>query len=202
MRFGYHTKRPIPAAKNVKLEEVPKGQKAIAESDFLSLFVGSSVITDRDLVNDGAEFCNLGGHFDLYAEPAGLDDHVPNYVAAKCFVAGFDIGHVQIGQNVRNHRQDAICHEMVEVQHASRAPHQETRTVDDIGVAFKNRLDDVNDLRRIVFEVGVLNDDDLASAFLESLLERGAFAAVFLMKDANAIVPSGICIEDLSRAVR
>src|SRR5262245_27078523 len=104
MRFGYHTKRPIPAAKNVKLKEVPKGQKAIAESDFLTLFVGSSVITDRDFVNNGAEFCNLGGHFDLNTESTGLDDHVPDNLAAKCFVAGFDIGHVQIGQDIRDHR--------------------------------------------------------------------------------------------------
>ena len=42
-------------------------------------------------------------------------------------------------------------------------PAEEARAVDDVGAALADELDELGKLLRRVFEVGVLNDDEIAA---------------------------------------
>src|SRR2546425_13300835 len=101
MRFGNHAKRPVQATKQIESENVPERKDTIPEADFLTFFVRSSVVADRYFVNNGIiELCHFRGDLDLNAKPFRYDDHVPDNIAAKGFVACFDIRHIQIRQDV------------------------------------------------------------------------------------------------------
>ena len=59
---------------------------------------------------------------------------------------------------------------------------QKTRTEDHIGAAIKDRLEELAVITRIVFEVGVLNKNDVAGDFSESAAQRSAFPLILCLK--------------------
>ena len=65
-------------------------------------------------------------------KPLGFDHHVADNLASKRLVAGLDIGHVEVGQQIREERQPFVGQVVIEVEHARRTPHHESRAVDDI----------------------------------------------------------------------
>jgi hypothetical protein len=67
----------------------------------------------------------------------------------------------------------------------------EPRSVDDPGLAGLDRPQQDGVIGRVVLEVGVLNDDDVACRALEPLLNGGALAAVAgpqAQRDVGALV--------------
>ena len=60
---------------------------------------------------------------------------------------------------------------------------------DHVGPALEDRLDQPRVLGRVVLQVGVLHDDDVAGAVLEALAQRRALAQVLrLVEDADVVV--------------
>ena len=91
---------------------------------------------------------------------------------------------------------------MIKIENTRCPPHQEPRTIDYIGMVFKDWLQNVRYFCWIVLQVRVLNDDDLASAPLESRLERRGFAAIFLMYRTNTGIIARKRVNDFGTAVR
>src|SRR5262245_14236775 len=60
-------------------------------------------------------------------------------------------------------------------------PRQKSRAVDDIGQAVLDWLNQSTVLGRIVFEIGVLNDDDVASRSSNSSTESSSLALIDLV---------------------
>ena len=82
-----------------------------------------------------------------------LDDLAP-----EDLVAGLHVGEVEVGEHVRQQRQELVAERVPEVQHAVRAPRQEARPVHDVGLAGLERLEQLAVLGGVVLEVGVLDD--------------------------------------------
>ena len=59
----------------------------------------------------------------------------------------------------------------------------EARAVDDVGLALDDRLDELGILRGVVFEVGVLDDDDLAGGVAEPGPQGRSLALVLVVED-------------------
>ena len=80
-----------------------------------------------------------------------------------------------------------------EVEHAVRLAADEARAEHDVGLALEDRLHQPRVLARVVFEVGVLDDDHVAGRRGESRAQRGAFALILLMQDypVDLCPPSG-----------
>jgi len=80
----------------IELEDIPERRDAVLHPDFLTLLVSPSAVGNWHLVDGNAEFGNFRRHFNLEAESGAGDRHVADNVATKCFVAGFDIGHIDV----------------------------------------------------------------------------------------------------------
>ena len=78
---------------------------------------------------------------------------------------------------------------------------EEARAVDDVGTPFENGLQQHRVLARVVLEVGVLDDDDVAGGFADAASHRGALALVLaLQQDADAVAPVELG-EDVPRPI-
>ena len=185
MRLRDHIKGLIKTTEKIEAENVPERKQSVLHPDLFTFRVGSTVVADRHFVNYGIGFGNLGRHFDFDAETAGRDRHIADDVAAERLVSGFHIRHVQVRQHIRKHRQHIVGNIVVEVQHARCAAHHEARTIDDIGMAIENRLDDVDDFGRIVFQIRILDDDDVSCRVGKSLFQSRRLAAIGFVNDTN-----------------
>src|SRR5438477_9288993 len=100
MRLRNYPKGPVQTAKQIESNDVPQRKYSVGYTDFLPLFVGPAVIADRNFIDDHLQLGDLRSHFDFNTESAGLDDHAPNDIAAESFVAGLDVSHVQVRQEI------------------------------------------------------------------------------------------------------
>ncbi len=121
---------------------------------------------------------------------------------AESFVTGFYVGEVQISKQVRKKRQELVGHIMAEVQDARSAPGQEARPKDHVSLAIFDRLDQPGDVDRVVLQVGILHDDNLARAGGEAGPQRRGFALVRrLANQAHARDLLAKFLDDLRRVV-
>src|SRR6185503_17989197 len=56
--------------------------------------------------------------------------------------------------------------------------HEKSASVDNVGMSCEDRRDDLRNVCGVVFEVGILNDDDVARGDLEGALNRSRFPTV------------------------
>ena len=69
------------------------------------------------------------------------------------------------------------------------APKDGRIAIDHVGAVFKNGLDKPRILGRIVFEIGVLHDDDIAAGMLEADPKGRALALVMRLVEDNMALP-------------
>jgi hypothetical protein len=84
----------------VEVKDVPNGSNTIHRSNFLSLLVRPSVVGYWNFIGLRARLADHGSNFNFHAKPATTKLHGLDHFPAKGFVAGFDIGHVTIRQNI------------------------------------------------------------------------------------------------------
>ena len=120
---------------------------------------------------------HLGRHLRLESEAVALEANSLDDLAAEDFVADLHVGQVQVGQHVREEREPLVRQRMPEIEDPVLLA-DEPRAEDDVGLILDDRLDELGILRRVVFEVGVLDDDDLAGGVAEPGAERGALSLV------------------------
>ena len=92
-----------------------------------------------------------------------------------------------------------VAHVVPEQEHPVRSA-QKARAVDDIGVAFEDGGQELRIVARIVLQVGVLDDDDLAAHLGLSGPERCPLASVALMAQDDEVGPDD-ALEELGRRV-
>src|SRR4030095_2929463 len=159
-RFGYLLKGLGKTAEQIESQDVPQGEKPIAEADLFAFQVGAAIVTDRHFINGDFELRHFGRNLDFNTEAAGLDIHAADDVAPERLITRLNVGHVEIGQGIRKERENSIRNIVVEVQDARFASHQEPRSVHNVGVTAENRTDHVNDFAGIVFKIRILDDHD------------------------------------------
>jgi hypothetical protein len=101
-------------------------------------------------------------------------------VGAERLVPRLHVGERRVVEHVRQQRQKAVAEQVPEEVRALRPAAREARAVDDVGRAALDRLDEPGYLGRVVLQVGVLDDRDLAVEVRDRGTDRGTFPAVLL----------------------
>src|SRR5579862_5090856 len=157
-------------------EDAPEDAEAVGPFDFLSLRVISSAVADADLIDGAAELGNFRGEFGFDAEAILLDADALEHVGAEHFVARLHIGEVEIREHIDQQREKFIADRMPEIQHAVLIADAEARTIDYLSAAIDDRFDQFVVFLRVVFKVGVLDDDNVAGNSSEAGAKRRTFA--------------------------
>lgn len=175
---------------------------AVFPADFFAFFIGAAVVGDGNLINRDFELGDFGGNFRFEAEAVFLDGDLFEDITLEDFVAGFHVGKVQIGEHVGHEGKELVAHRMPEVEHAVHAGPKEARAKDDIGLAEEDGSKELWILVGVVFEVGILDDDDVGIDMLEAGAKGGTFSLIDLMgEDANAVVGLGKFLHGVPCAV-
>ena len=88
----------------VVVEDVPDCSDPIANPDFLSFFVGSAVVRNRDLIGSGVGFADHGRDLDLESKTSAGKIQRHDHFASESLVACLDIRHVSVGQQIAEQR--------------------------------------------------------------------------------------------------
>src|SRR5262249_21331193 len=129
---------------------------------------------------------DFGGYFRFEAEAIRFQIEALQDFSAENFIASLHIGEVEVGEHIRKRRQNTVGDRGPIVKDAMIVAN-EARTENDIGTTVENGLNEPRILGGIVFEVGVLDDDDVTGRFLEAAPKGGAFALIcFLINDLMA----------------
>src|SRR5262249_3849212 len=153
--------------------------------------------------DDARALGELGGHFGLEPEPVVLEDEVLDYVASERLVARLHVREVEICECIRQRGQNAIAEAVPEVQHSmfsTKKPGPEN----DIRFAVLDRRDERGVVTRVVLEISVLDDDDVAGCMLEAQAERRTLAPVHGLDEQSKmwLVGLGQSPEDVRRSIR
>src|SRR5207253_5200070 len=98
-----------------------------------------------------------------------------------------------------NEREKAVTNAMPEVKHAMRSAEKATAE-DSIRAAIENRPQQFGQLGRIVLEVGILNDNDVAGCLLNSSAHGCALALIVRLQ--NQAVDDAMVREFLQHVAR
>ena len=159
----------------------PQRLQAVLPADLLAFLVRPAVIADGHFVD--AEFPLGALHDDLRleAEAVGADGDALQQIGAEDLVAGLHVRQVQIAEHVGDQRQALVDHGVPEGQHARLLAGHVARAEDRVGVAVEQRPEQARIFRGIVFEVGVLDEGEIAGGLVDGGAHGRALAAVLLV---------------------
>src|SRR6266498_249342 len=193
VQFRQFAERRAQAAKEVEANHQPDCNKAVLHQYLLPLRVCATIVAYRHLVNRHFQLCDLGRDFHFKSEAAGNDQHVANDLATKRLITGFNVGHVQVSQRIGKKRQKLVGEVVIEIENTRCSPDQKTGTKDNISVAIENRPNKTENVRRVIFEVGVLHDDDLSGSECETGLQgRGLAGIALVTNEAYLLIHLGM----------
>jgi hypothetical protein len=173
-------------------DDTPEGLNPVFPSDFFAFFVGAAGVRDGDFVDAPVPFCDFGGDFRLEAETIGFELNTLEDFAAKDFVASLHVGEFEIGEDVGKQGKHFIGDVMPKIVDTLRSA-EEAGAKDNVGTTVNDGFEEFAVVTRIVFEVGVLDEDNIACDFREATAESGAFTLVVgLEKDAEIAEVNGI----------
>jgi hypothetical protein len=173
-------------------DDTPKSLDTVFPGDFLAFFVGAAGIGDGDFVDAPVPFCDFRRDFRLEAETIGFELNTLENFAAEDFVAGLHVGEFEIGEDVGKQGEHFIGDVMPEIVDALRSA-EKARAKDDVGATVNEGFEEFAVIARIVFEVGVLNENNIASDLREAAAQSSSFTLVVgLEKDAEIAEVNGI----------
>jgi hypothetical protein len=154
---------------------------AVLPPNLLAFGIGAAGITDADLVNSAAKLGNLGRNLGLETKAILFESDTLDDLPSKDFVASLHIREIEIAEHIRKRRQYAVAQRMPVVQHATGFTAGEARPEDNIRSAPKYRIHELWIFIRIVFQIGVLDYDQIAGGGLDSGPQSGAFSPVHVV---------------------
>jgi hypothetical protein len=160
--------------------------------DLLPFFVGASPVADADFVDAEAAFGDLHGDLGFEAEAVFLERNGLENFAAERFVAGLHVSEVDVGKGVGEKSEGGVADVVPEIKNAVGSSTEEARSVNGVGLALEERAQQQRIVGGIVFEVGVLNEDEVPGGFLDAAAESSAFADVARLKEDADLRMSGL----------
>src|ERR1035437_6919018 len=180
---------------------MPKGCNSVAPVDLLSLGVCPTSIGDRHLINACVPLRQSRGDFRLEPELVRREMQRARQITANRLVAGLHVGEVEIRQLVAEGGEHRVAHRVPEVEHAMR-PAKEARAEAGVRLSLDDRLQHGGPILRIVLEVGILDDDDVARARGERGTNRLALSTILWLGDEAIDEARGVQLDEtLARAV-
>ena len=136
------------------------------------------MVGDGDFVDAGAGAGDLGDDLGFDAKAVFLERYGLDEFAFENFVAGFHVGEVEIGCHVRQEGEELVAEGVPEIEHAVLVRADEAGAEDGVRLAAENGLEQRGVVRRVVFEVGVLDEHDVRRGFADASSQGGTFALV------------------------
>jgi hypothetical protein len=175
-----------------KADDAPQGLDAVFPGDLFAFFIGTAGIRNGDFVNPPVAFCDFGGDFRFKPEAVGFQLDSLQDFAAENLVAGFHVRELEVGEDVGEKSEHLVGNVVPEIVDALR-PAKKSRAEDDVGAAVDDGFKKLVVVARIVFEVGILDENDVAGDFGKATAESGALALIVsLKKDAEVAELDGI----------
>ena len=168
-------------------EDRPEGDEPVPPANLLPFPVGPARVGDRHLEDPCAHLGELGGDLRLHAEPVRADGDALDDVGAEDLVAGLHVGEVHVRDHVGDERQQLVGDVVPEVEHAAGGA-RESRPVDHVRLAFKDRREEPRVVAWIVLEVRVLDQHDVAGRLGKAPAQSGALALVGLLVEDPDLV--------------
>jgi len=141
------------------------------------------VVADGDLVDPQLPLGAFHGDLGLEAETVGADGNALQQVGAEGLVTGLHVGDVEVGEHVGNEREALVDFRVPEGQHAGLLAGQVAGAEYGVGVPVQKRPQQARVFRRVVLEVGVLDDGEISAGLLDGRAHGGAFALVHGMAE-------------------
>src|SRR5258708_4395243 len=129
---------------------------------------------------------DFGSDFGFEAEAVGANLNALQYFLAKNLVASLHVGEFQVGEDVGEQGEEFVGDVVPEIVDALRAA-QEAGAEDDVGAAVEDGLEQLGIVAGVVFEIGILDEDDFAGGFREAATDSGALALILLLKEKAEI---------------
>src|SRR5487761_132980 len=164
---------------------------AVTPRNFLSFFIGTARVRDRHFVDPPPSLGHSRRHFRLKAEAIRAQPHPPNHFLSENLVTGFHVGERQVRDNVGKQRQEFISNVMPEEVNALRAA-QKPRSVHNIGAAVQDRFNQLGVLSRVIFKIGVLDQENIATGLGETAPQGSAFPLIAFLKQEMHIAQAQI----------
>src|SRR5687767_94057 len=171
------------AREQVVPDGAPHATHAVAPADLLALGVVAAEVRDRHLVDPPAGLRDLRRDLGLEAEAALPDYEAIEDLDAECLVAGPDVREIDVRQHVGEQRQQPVPDRVPEEEHAVRAAAKEARAEDDVGEPALDRVEEPENLARVVLEIRILHDDELTADLRESAAEGRALPGILLLEE-------------------
>src|SRR5947209_5719172 len=152
----------------------------VLPGDFLSLFVAAAVVGDADLEDPqaGADFGDFRGDLRLEAEAIALERDLIQHRFAEDLVADFHVGEVEVREHVAEAREEAVAQRVPEVEHAMRLAAHEAAAEDHIRAILRDRQDQLDVIVRVIFQIGILHENDIAGSEFEAVAQSRPFSFV------------------------
>ena len=174
---------------------------AVTPSYLFSLFVRAAIIRNADLVNSGARLCHLRGNLRFKPKPVLFNSNAVQEFAPKHFVTCFHVSEVQVCKHVGEQREKSVSHHMPEVNHAMRPAAHEPGTEHNVGTILQNRRKEDGVFVRVILQVGVLNDYDVARSCLETGAQSCSLAKIAFLQHDLIDPPVRFSSKKFSRSV-
>jgi hypothetical protein len=136
------------------------------------------VIADGDFVDAELALGAFHDNLRLKAEAVRTDRDTLEEVRAEDLIAGFHVREVEIAEHVGNQGEALIDHGVPEGEDARLFAGKVARAEDGVGVAIQQRAEEAGILGGIVFQIGVLDQGEIAGGHLDGGADGGAFAAI------------------------
>lgn len=171
---------------------------SIAPGNLLSFFIGTAIVGDTDLLDAAASTRDFGGDLGFKAESVFTQIDVPQDHCAECLVAGFHIGEIDVCAHVGEQSQQFVSDHVPEINDPMRTTAHESGTENDVGLSIQDGLEQARIFLRVILEVGILDENDVARGGSEATTQSCAFASINAM--INDAIGDGLDIAFQNRA--
>ena len=155
-----------------------EGPNPVAPGNLLSFFICPAIIGDTDLVYSATSTRHFGSDFGFKAESVFTQIDVPQDRCSKCLIARFHVGEVDVRAHVGKHGQQFVSDHVPEINDPMRTPSHESGAENDVGFSAQDWLEQARIFLGVVFEVGILDKNDIASGGSEATAQSCAFSPV------------------------
>ena len=167
-------------------DDAPEGLDAVFPGDFLAFFVGSASVGDGDFIDAPIALGNFGGNFGLEAEAVGFESDTLEDFATEDLVAGLHVGEFEVSEDVGEQGEGFVGDIMPEVVDALGSA-EKAGAKDHVGSAVEDRVEKFVVVARVVFEIGILDEDNVTGDFCEAAAEGSAFSLVVGLEEDTKV---------------
>src|SRR5215210_676449 len=193
----------VDVVEEAVLDDRPQGLEGVLPADLLAFAVGAAEVADGHLEDPALALGDLGRDLRLHGEVVGADGDRLDQRCPEDLVAGLHVRQVEVGEPVAERGQHPVAEAVAIVEDPAAVAGQETRAVDHVGAVFQEGPHQARIVSRVVLEVGVLEEDEVAGRFGDAAADGGPLALVLpLLEQSEAVrILGGELPQELQAAV-